>query len=69
MWSNGSEEENELVAIRRQRTDRSRTNYSEMVSSYEYNERLSLTRVKMEERFSTGKPSEVALGVRSNYYK
>jgi hypothetical protein len=43
MWSSGSEEENDLVAIRRQRIDRIRVNYSEMESSYKYNERLSLT--------------------------
>jgi len=43
MWSSGSEEENEVVAIRRQRIDRSKVNYSEMERSYGYNERLSLT--------------------------
>jgi hypothetical protein len=43
MWSSGSEEENDLVAIRRQRIDRIRVNYIEMEGSYEHNERLSLT--------------------------
>jgi len=47
MWSSGSEKENEVVAIRRQRIDRSRVNYSETERSYEYNERLSLTCVNV----------------------
>ena len=48
MWSSDSDDDNDFVAIWRQRVYKSRVNYGEMEGSYEYTDRFRITAVKTE---------------------